>query len=340
MRSPGKSRGWAHHVIRVALCALVGGAVTAAGAEVTATLNPAQVSVGESAQLTVTVSGSQSAAPSLPAVAGLDFQSVGQSTQIQIINGAMTAQSAHTYMVTPRRAGTFTIPPIEAGGAKSNPMTLRVLAGSGTAGSSSQGLQSSPGSALPPPKVNAAPGSVSPPSDAQFGFMQIVVPKKQFYVGELVPVEMMAYFPGGMQASVTGLPALSSEAFTLNQLEQKPERSERVVNGERYTVLTWHSAISAVKAGDYSLGAQMPATVVARPQLPRDSGNLFDDFFNDPALGFGQEKEVTLRSEPEAMKAMPLPAAGRPRDFSGAVGEFQIEANASANKAAVGDPLR
>ena len=169
--------------------------------------------------------------------------------------------------------------------------------------------------------------------------MRIVVPKKHFYVGEMVPVELMAFFPGDMQASVTGLPVLGSEAFTLNQLEQKPERAEQVVSGKNYTVLTWHSAISAVKAGDYSLDAEMPATVVIQERGARGSADLFDDFFNDPTFGQGQTKEITLKSEPELMKVMPLPAADRPKDFSGAVGQFQVQATASTARAAAGDPI-
>ena len=53
-------------------------------ATVTATLDPAEISVGDSAQLTVTVSGSQEQ-PSVPDVPGLDITRVGQSTQIEIV---------------------------------------------------------------------------------------------------------------------------------------------------------------------------------------------------------------------------------------------------------------
>ncbi|MDQ6911837.1 MAG: BatD family protein [Verrucomicrobiota bacterium] len=319
---------------------IFGTTISLHAAEVTATIEPNELSVGETAELSVTVNGSQSASPSLPAVDGLDFQSVGQSTQIQVINGAMSAQSTHTYVVTPERAGRFTIPAIQADGAKSTPLILRVLAGSGMTQPSRRSAQP-PATALPPPNVNAAPSSVNAPADARFGFMQIVVPKKEFYVGELVPVEVNAFFPEGMQASITGLPTLSSEAFTLNQLDQKPAQAERMVNGQPYSVLTWHSAISAVKAGDYSLGAQMPATVVVRAQTRGSSGDPFDDFFNGPAfgLGGGEQKEVTLQSGPDAVKVLPLPTAGRPKDFSGGVGKFEVQATASTSKAAVGDPV-
>ena len=74
-------------------------------AEVTATLDPAQVAVGESAELTVTVNGSSTSAPYLPEIAGLDIEHVGQATQVQIINGAMSASSVHTYQIARSRDG-------------------------------------------------------------------------------------------------------------------------------------------------------------------------------------------------------------------------------------------
>ena len=90
------------------------------------------------------------------------------------------------------------------------------------------------------------------------------MPKKQFYVGEVVPVDVNAFVPTGMQATVNGLPTMGSEAFTLNPLGNKPGQEEREVNGHDYTVLTWHSAVTAVKAGDFPLSMEMPVTVVVR----------------------------------------------------------------------------
>ncbi|MEJ0000206.1 MAG: BatD family protein [Verrucomicrobiota bacterium] len=100
----------------------------AGAATVTATLDPPQVALGESAQLTVTVSGSQEQ-PAVPKIDGLEIISVGQSTQIEIINGSITANASNTYSITPQHEGTFTIPAIHAGNAVSQPLTLRVGAG-------------------------------------------------------------------------------------------------------------------------------------------------------------------------------------------------------------------
>ena len=319
--------------------------------EVTATLEPAQVAVGETAELTVTTSGSDDT-PTVPPVPGLDIAHVGQSTQVQIINGAMTVSSVQTFEVTPQRGGTFTIPSIQAGGGRSRPLTLRVTGnGNGAANPSArQGM--SPGSnaapaTLPPPGMQMPQTSAAAPAGSRYGFIQLVVPKKQFYVGEVVPVDVNAFVPAGMQATVNGLPTMGSEAFTLNPLGNKPGQEEREVGGRDYTVLTWHSAVTAVKAGDFPLSMEMPVTVVVRevPQRrQRDSGDLFDQFFNDPSFNdpfstMGKQKEVTLGSEPEVLTILPLPTTNRPTDFAGAVGQFEIKANASPVSVTAGDPI-
>ena len=334
--------------VSVALAASV-----ARAAEVTATLDPAQVAIGETAELTIIVNGSSTAAPNVPDVAGLDIEHVGQSTQVQIINGAMSASSVHTYQVTPQRAGTFTIPAIQVGDARSRPLTLNASGGGASPNAALRNQQpsygSSRGSVLPPPNVPMPPSSADAPADARYGFIQLAVPKKEFFVGELVPVEVNAFVPAGMRATVNGLPMLSSEAFTLNPLSDKPDQDERTVNGRNYTVLTWHSALTAVKTGDFSLTMQMPVTVVVRDQpqrRQRSSGNdPFDQFFNDPFFDdpfagmTGHKKDVTLGSEPDVLTIQALPTANRPAGFAGAVGNFQIHATASPTNVTVGDPL-
>jgi hypothetical protein len=317
-------------------------------ADVTATLEPSQVSVGEPAQLTITVNGSSSAEPSIPDIPGLEIAHVGQSTQVQVINGSMTVSSVQTYEVTPSRAGTFTIPAIQAAGAKSRPLTLRVT-GSGGAGGNAQsgGSQNSSGSAPSQPNAQTQQPDNAAPGNSRYGFIQVAVPKKEVYVGELVPVDIEVFVPAGLQAQLEGLPALDSQTFTLNPLGEKPEQRVRLIEGHQYTELTWHSAVTAVKPGDFSLTMQMPLSVIVReqPRRPQHSGNdLFDQFFNDPFfndpfMGRAVKKDVNIASEPEDLTVKPLPAAGRPADFSGAVGNFDIQASASPTNVTAGDPI-
>ena len=55
--------------------------------------------------------------------------------------------------------------------------------------------------------------------------------------------------------------------------------------------------------------------------------SFFDDFF-----GGVTEKPLTLHTDGAVVKIKPLPTQGRPADFSGAVGKFDVTAEASAHE--------
>ena len=62
---------------------------------------------------------------------------------------------------------------------------------------------------------------------------------------------------------------LSSDAFALNKLSDQPEQTRESVNGVPYTVVTWTSALSAVKAGDYPLNLDLPVMVRVQERAKR-----------------------------------------------------------------------
>ncbi len=323
-------------------------------ASITATLQPSEVAFGDSAQLTVTVQGQDENAPEVPAVSGLSFQPVGQSSQIQIINGAMSANVSHTYVVTPSRLGAFTIPAIKVGSgrdvAESRPLVLKVLkrvaAGPPAAPRGAHGQ-----SALPAPTVSGSDDVVVAPDQHSFGFLRLVAPKREYYVGELVPVELKAFFRAGVELRVDGLPRLNSDAFTMNKLSDQPARGQQVIGGVPYTVFTWSTAITAVKAGEYEMSVEIPTTVTVRQrvQRPRTGGgnpfgdSLFDEVFNDAFFdnffGSARQKEIALSSQPSAVKILSLPTENRPASFTGAVGQFELSSEAAPMQAAAGDPV-
>ena len=315
-------------------------------ATVTAALDPAEISMGDSAQLTVTVSGSQEQ-PAVPNVDGLDITPIGQSTQIEIVNGAITANASNTYNITPQHEGTFTIPAIHAGNAASQPVTLRVTKGSVSSApaplsSASPASSSQNGPVvLPPPSVASSQDQAAPTTEGRFGWLQLNVPRKEFFEGELVPVEIKAIIPDDLQANISDLPQFTSDGFTLNSLSTKPQRSQQVVNGRVCDVLTWHSALTAVKTGDFPVSLQMPETVIVqqRRQRSNDEDDFFGGFFRNAFASMGTKKEVTLQSDAVTLKASPLPQANRPVDFTGAVGQFEVDASATPQKVNVGDPI-
>ena len=326
--------------------------VSAKSPDINVTLEPQQIALGQAAQLTVTVEGQSRFKPEIPPVSGLTFEPVGQSSQIQVINGAMTANISHTYAVVPSREGTFTIPRIKVGSgadaSESQAMTLKVAKrGNTPATRASQGFSGR--GTLPAPNISAGDAGGPAPADPNsLGFLRIVAPKKEFFVGEMVPVELKAYFREGVQLRVDGLPRLNSDSFTMNPLGDKPVGARQLIGGVPYTVLTWPTAITAVKAGDYELSVEIPTTVTVR-QAGRARGgspfgdSFFDDMFNDPFFnsffGAATQKQVVLGSEPDAVQILTLPTENRPETFSGAVGKFDLTATATPARVAAGDPV-
>jgi len=318
----------------------------AQAASVTATLEPADISVGEAAQLTVTVQGRSADEPQIPSVNGLDFQPVGQSSQIQVINGAMSANVSYTYAVAATQPGSFTIPAIKAGrgadATMSQPVVLKVRRGAG----GSSAVNSPNQNPMPAPAVSGDEDQISAAEQQNFGFLRLVAPKKEFYVGEMVPVELKAYFRAGVELRVDGLPKLNSDAFTMNQLGNQPVRSQQLINGVPYTVFTWPTVITAVKAGDYEMSVELPTTVTVRQQAQRPRSRLgspFDDDFFDQAFssffGSATQKQIALSSDPNSVKILSLPTENRPASFTGAVGQFEVAAETAPTQTTVGDPV-
>jgi hypothetical protein len=320
----------------------LGAAASGAQSQINAELEPQSISLGESAELIVTVSGSEAAASTVPHVDGLEIEPIGEQTSMQIINGNVTSNVVQLFRVTPNRAGDFTIPTI---GRTGHPITLHVDKGAG--GQTQRGIPQGR-SGLPAPSFSQSSNSTHVDSKNRSAFLRIELPKHELIVGELVPVKVKAYFRAGVSAALNGLPTLSSDAFTLNKLDDNPEQTRELIDGVPYTVVTWTSALSSVKAGDYPLNLDLPVMVRVQEKGARGN-NPFKDFFGDDSafddpffdnfFSNATQKPLTLHSDGATVKIKPLPTQNRPADFSGAVGQFDVTSEATAKNGTTGDPL-
>jgi hypothetical protein len=119
-------------------------------------------------------------------------------------------------------------------------------------------------------------------------------------------------------------------------------RSNTIVrNGRTYEVISVRTALTPTKAGKLTVGpaefqyiAQIP-----RARSPNRQRSFFDQFFNNPMNGFGQAQRVTATSDLVELNVKPLPIAGRPANFSGAVGQFKLRAQGAPASVKVGDPI-
>jgi BatD DUF11 like domain len=300
-----------------------------------ATIQPAQITLGESARFTITNIGEVMAPVSLPVVSGLQFEIIGRTHQIEIVGGTTLPSSSIIVRVTPQVAGIFTIPGITP---KSQPLVLQVNAVPGQSAGQSGGA-SAP-NPRPPLLSGAIPKGVRMTEDGS-AYLKLSVPKREIYVGESVPVEIELGVRSGFVSSLNGLPRLAGDDFTLNELSHQPERTERLIEGQPFVTLTWRSVLAVVKPGVFSLVAEAPLTVKIRTR-PRQESAL-DDRFGDPfwqnLFGATVQKDIKVASPPSELKVLALPTEGRPADFHGAIGTFNIESDLSPLQAEVGDPL-
>jgi hypothetical protein len=198
------------------------------------------------------------------------------------------------------------------------------------------------------------------------------------YVGQAVPVTIHAYFLGGTGVSLNGLPHVTSDAFVLSDLSDKPRQTEVEVRGLPYTSLTWTGVLTAVKAGDARPGIELPVSLTYReapPRRPRptrdqtegDEGTeqsspdpfasilkqspfaddpLMAQMFNgrDPFQGMLDDLTGSVRQREVTLRDQGRALRvldlppGAPAGFTGAVGSFEIGAALADHSFRVGEP--
>jgi len=312
----------------IASAVVVVTSVDAISAEVTVSVSPKQISVGEASVLKVRVSDAESVSqPTLPDVKGLKFAGSGRSQNTTWVNGTVTANIDFTYYIVPDAAGDYTIPSFEvkADGESftTEPQRLKVLK------TSSASL----------PKGAREDANTS---NSQYAFMRVTPLAKEVYVGQYIPVRIDAYFSNRHRMSLTSNPSLTSSAFTFSKMSDEPDQSRKSYQGQTYTVVSWFAGITPVKAGEYEFGLKLGASVQVRVQSSRKrprSRSLFDSFFDDPFSHRVVERKIDIKSVSSKVKVLSLPEKNMPETFSGAIGQFKIAASTSTDEVMVGDPI-
>jgi hypothetical protein len=299
------------------------------------TIQPEHIRLGESATLRVTSLDGDLPNVPLPVVSGLSFEQIGRAQGLEFVNGTSIPSTSILIRVTPQMAGIFSIPGLSP---KSEPVVLDVV----SADDSNPSALIKPKPTPTPPLVATTPLPKGVQLKAGGGaFVQLVIPTRAVYVGESVPVDIEVGVRPGIVTSLNGLPTLNGGEFTLNNLSRQPERRDKVIDGSPFLVMTWHSVIAAVKPGDFSLSVDTPLSVKINTRSAEDmafaawlGGPFLQSMYNGIA-----PKDVTVTSPSSELKVLPLPTEGRPKDFSGAVGDFQVSSDISSTRAAAGDPL-
>jgi tetratricopeptide (TPR) repeat protein len=282
----------------------------AADVAVRASIDPPRLGVGDSAELDVTVDGVQSASvPEVPPVDGVTVSYVGPSTEVSIVNGQTTQSITHRFSVIAARAGTFTIGPIAVvvGGRRyqAAAVTLTAAAAGG-----------------------APPGQAAASSGEQLRLV-LSAAKTEVYLHERVPLRVELYV-GNVRVSGLQYPTIPGDGIAIDKWPQQPaQRSEQTPQGV-FQVLDFATTLTPLRGGTLTIG---PASTSFNVLVRSRTRDQFFGFFSEA------ERPTALRSEPLTLTVLPLPDAGRPADFTGAVGHFEVEVKAAPLALGVGDPV-
>ncbi|UPT72932.1 MAG: BatD family protein [Elusimicrobiota bacterium] len=171
----------------VAVAALALLSSPASALSVGAELSRARVDAGDQLVLSVTINGSGSATPRLPAIPNVEIYESGKSQSMSIINGRVSSSVVYTYVLAPRKAGRYTVPPIIVeGAAPTAPLPFIVDE------AEAEPLPAAPAAPAPAPSAPApaGPSAAAPAPSAQGPtpdvFVTATVDKPRAFVNEQV----------------------------------------------------------------------------------------------------------------------------------------------------------
>lgn len=347
----GKMRFPMHHgllrktLVAVLLLGAFSVPIRAADISVSAELTRPRISAGEMAELQLRVSGAQAAdVPPQIAVEGLQINLAGQQTQVQMVNLKVSSSVVYSYAVTPLKTGNFTIPSVTVAADgkqfRTAPLSFSVTDAvpppAAVPPSNVPGIQTPAQLPTAPARSRVLQRPQSPQGQLAFG--EIECPKRSLYAGEVVPVEIRYYFDARYPVQVRGKLDFGSEGVIVERFPD-PKESHEERNGIEYNVLTFKTLLSAVKPGTIRIP---PAKLDSEIQLPGAVPPGFDDPVFRQLLGgrspFAESRQVAVRTAALALEILPLPKEGRPASFSGAIGQFDIDAMVQNPRPAPGDP--
>jgi hypothetical protein len=315
LNSQGVSRRWLLPLLAFLFAAL--SPLFAAQPHFTTSLDRDSVIVGEAVVLTLKFEGiSPNGMPQIPQIPGLQMAGgVSSAVNSVLTPEGMTSTTSYSVNLIAQRTGDITIPAltVDIGGQRlqSQPLHLKVA-------------QNDPN---------------APQQDLgdRLAFLSLSLPKRELFVGEVLPVELRLYLRGDvLKISDPQIPPLRGDGFTSGKFVQG-ERFTRRVGNNQFTVIPILSTVTPVKDGQLTLEALNGSVMVYRQAGGRRQMNPFDiDSFFGPPM---EQQQIPLSIEQQSINVRPLPSENVPAGFNGAVGNYAMTFSAGPTNVAVGDPI-
>lgn len=294
--------------------------------EFTASAKPNAV-VGETFTLTYTLTGQGTGfrGPSIPGFDVLSGPNTSTTSSIRSINGrtSMSITYTYSYLLQAQKEGSFEISPatvtVDKKQYTSNSVTIKVTKGSAASGSQSQGGRNA--------SAGGQQGVTSGPNDV---YIKAYASNSNPMQGEGITVTYKIFTKVPIaQINISKLSSFSGFwSQNLMKENDKLQQTTQIIDGEQYIVADIRKIVLfPLKSGRLVIDPLELECVaqIKRQTRTRTGDPFFDDFFNDSFMNSSYATvEKSLKSNPLIISVKPLPEAGKPADFSGAVGNFSL----------------
>ncbi len=247
------------------------------------------------------------------------------STNMQIINGTVNQSISYTfsYILQAVKEGTFEIPAasIEYNGTtyKSNTLSINVVKGNAPTQQYSQSQ---------PNRGNQQATPTTPDVNSKDIFIRGIPDKTNPYQGEQTIITYKLYTCIGVaQYGINKLPSFSG-FWNVDLLKDaaKSKQYREVIDGKQYAVIEIRKvALFPQKSGNLTIDPLEVDALVQVQTKRKNSGNFFDDFFNDSFFNQVQNVKKTIKSNMISISVKPLPG-NKPVDFNGFTGNLNFKA--------------
>jgi hypothetical protein len=305
---------------------------------ISADVAPRQARVGEQLRLQVVITGNVNiqGSPAIPAMADFQVYGGGRSSQFNFVNGQVSSSLSFTYILVPKKAGHFSIGPIQITHDNKNyntqPIAVDILGtyanSAAPAAPAVPGMPAQPGAVAP----SQRPAPEAQQKQGQPVFITTSVDRRDVYVNQPVTLTFRFYSSIPLLAQPQYQPPDISGFWSEDLPPQRQYLTQ--INGKEYQVIEIKTALFPTTAGQAKIG---PAHLNVEVQNFQHSSDPFqDDFFRG---FFSSGQRVPLESDPIAVHVKPLPEAGKPQNFTGTVGKWSLSARLDRKEAKVGEAV-
>ncbi|MBI3719387.1 MAG: BatD family protein [Sphingobacteriales bacterium] len=310
-------------------------------------------------QLEFVVEGAEGADDfTAPSFTGFNIlQGPAYGSYFSVNNGEVTKGINITYILMPQKPGKLVIDAaqVKVKGKiyRSNPVTITVL-------NQLSGSSNNNAIVTVPPLPGFRSNSSNNPDNKEFIlrkgedpiakiqknlFVQVEVNKQTCYEGEPIVATYKLYTRLRSVSRVTKRPSFNGfSVVEMTQPENMDFRPDQLNGKPIYSTIIRKVQLFPLQSGQLILEPVEIASQVRflkageKPKTNNNVDDLFNDFFDDEMLnGETEEHNLTQESKPVTITVKPLPEAGKPVNFNGAVGKFTIQTALNNNDIAANE---